>query len=252
MVVFRKTRVLRVVKRRKLRKVGLARKGMIRRGINKTGYAKLVRKCPEFWIQNTAVAGAPRIGWISGGAEVPYTGSVLTLGTPTVGMNGASDVPFACRFAFSDMAGFADFVTLADKYRIKGVYVRIMPNFTTNSIQSQYSYPSMQYITDDDDGVPPTVASLREKVGVKTRTFKQGQYVGIKIKYPKVQGTVLDSTGTASALMQGNRWLDMGNPNVPHFGLKGVINNMDLPLTSLAKVSFRFDVAYLVEVKDFQ
>lgn len=229
-----------------------ARQLLKRKLVNKTGYAKVVRKCPEFWLQNTTVAGTPRLGWISGGTEVSYTGTNATLGTATIGMNGSYDVPFAMKFAFSDIAGYSDFATLADKYRIKGIYVRLLPNFTMNGVQSLYNYPSLQYITDDDDGVPPTVAQIREKVGVVTRTFKPGQYIGIKLKFPKIQGTVLDSTGTANAAMQANRWLDMGNPNVPHYGLKGIISNMDLPVTGSAKISIKFDVAYLVEVKDFQ
>ena len=126
----------------------------------KGGYLKIVRKCPEFWLQNTTVAGTPRLGWISGGAEVPYTGTVATLGTVSPGMNGAFDIPFAAKFAMSDLINYLDIATLADKYRIKSVYVRIIPNFTQNAINGVYSYPSLLYSIDDDDANPPTVATL--------------------------------------------------------------------------------------------
>lgn len=221
---------------------------------SKSGYLKIIRKCPEFWLQNTTIAGTPRLGWISGGTEVAYTGTVASLGTPTAGMNGTFDVPFACKFALSDVINYLDIATLADKYRIKSVYIRVIPNFTMNGVQSLFSYPSIQYVIDDDDAntSTTTVAQLREKMGVVTKTFKPGQYVGIKIRWPKIQATVQDSTGTANAEMKGGQWLNSSNVNIPHFALKGVISNMDLPVTGTAKISFKFDCAYVIEAKDFQ
>lgn len=224
------------------------------RNRNKRGYLKIVRKCPEFWLQNTGVAGTPRLGWISGGAEVNYTGTVVTLGTATAGMNGAFDIPFSAKFSLSDVINYSDIATLADKYRIKGVYLRLIPNFTTNGVQSLYNYPSVQYCIDDDDSTAPTVSSLREKMGVKTKTFKPGEYIGIKIRWPKVAMAVTDApAGTIGAAdVKGGQWLNSSYVNVQHFGLKGVISNMDLPVTGTAKIAVKFDVAYVIEAKDFQ
>lgn len=246
-------RIRRVARRR----VGAKRKFYRRKARvirNPSGYMKVVRKCPEFWIQNSpTVAGTARLGWISGGSEVSYTGTVMSLGTQTIGMNGAADIPFACRFQLSDIINYSDITTLADKYRLKAVYIRFIPNFTHNSVQSLYNYPSIQYMRDDDDSTPPTVSQLREKMGVKLKTFKPGQYIGVKIKFPKTSGVVENySSGTVNALLKGNQWLNSADVNVPHFGLKGVISNMDLPAVATAKISIKVDVAYVLEAKDFQ
>lgn len=222
---------------------------------SKQGYLKILRKQPEFWVANT---GAGTVGirsvvqTVSPGTEGAYLGTTLVLGTPTVGMNGATDVPFAMQFRLDDLINSADITTLADKYRIRGVYIRIIPNFTQNSVQSIYNYPSLQYVRDDDDNTPPTVQQLREKMGVKTRTFKPGEYIGIKIKWPKFQRTVLSGSGGTVNANMAVGWLDCQNATVPHYGLKGVISNMDLPATTQAKISMKFDIAYLVEAKDFQ
>lgn len=252
MVVYRKSRLLRAGRRRNAIKARAKLGRYIKRRKNTSGYLKIVRKCPEFWLQNTTVAGTPRLGWISGGAEVNYTGTNAVLGTPTLGMNGSFDIPFAMNFRISDIINYSDVVTLADRYRIKGVYVRLIPNFTMNGVQSLYNYPSCQWIVDNDDATPPTVAQLREKMGVKTKTFKPGQYIGMKVKFPKFEGTVQDNTGTTNAIVMGNKWLNSSSVNVPHYGIKGVISNMDLPVTGSAKISIKFDVAYVIEAKDFQ
>jgi len=221
---------------------------------NNKGYLKIVRKCPEFWLQNSPTTGQARLAWTTGGTtgEVSYTGTNCVLGTIQSGMNGAADIPFAMNFRLSDVINYSDIATLADKYRIKSIYLRLIPNFTQNSINGIYSYPSVSYVVDDDDAAAPTVAQLREKMGVKVKTFKPGQYVGIKLRYPKIQATVQDATGTANAQMQGGRWLDCQNVNIPHYAIKGVISNMDLPSVANAKIAIKFDLAYVLEAKDFQ
>lgn len=227
-----------------------------KRTASKQGFLKIVRKLPEFWIANTAVAGTPGIRSVVAtavpGTEGAYLGTALTLGTPTLGMNGATDVPFAMSFRLDDIINSADITTLCDKYKITGVYIRIFPNFNMNSIQSVFSIPSLQYSIDYDDATPPTVQFLREKMGVKLRTFKPGNYVGINVRLPKAMLTMLNGVGTTSNVAPSNRWLDCNVPSIPHFGLKGAIMNMDLPASASSKISFKFDVQYTLVAKDFQ
>lgn len=222
---------------------------------SRQGYLKIVRKQPEFWVANTGLGTVgirSVVQTAAPGTEGAYIGTALFLGTPTAGMNGSSDIPFAMQFRLDDLINSADITTIADKYRIKAAYIRIIPNFTMNSVQSQYNYPSLQYIRDDDDVTPPTVQTLREKMGVKNKTFKPGQYVGIKVPFPKFQSSTLNGAGTNSNANMRTGWLDCQNPTIPHFGIKGCFMNMDLPATTTAKISFKFDVALVVEAKDFQ
>lgn len=238
-----------------LRKRYVKRRNVRRRMGIKQGYVKIIRKQPEWWLANTG-AGTCQLRSVVQtavpGTEGTYIGTCGLLGTATLGMNGTYDVPFSMQFRLDDLINSSDITTLADKYRIKAVYVRIIPNFTQNPLNGQFSYPSLQYIRDDDDNTPPTLQQLREKMGVKIKTFKPGQYVGIKIAYPKIQTPALNGSGTTSNAVMTNRWLDCQNATIPHYGIKGVISNMDLVSTATAKISFKFDVAYVVEAKDFQ
>lgn len=249
-------------KRGRTRRAGTRRVGFVKRraGVRRTrfrpkrspgGYFKIVRKLSEFWLQNSG-AGTARFAWISGGAEVNYTGTTATLGTPTIGMNGAYDVPFALNFRLSDVINYSDITTIADNYRIKSVYIRVIPSFTQNPISGFFNYPQLVYDIDKDDGAVATVDVLRQKMGVTTRTFKPGQYVGIKVAYPALQVSVADNTGTTAAMPISNRWLDCNDVNVPHLGLKGYISNMDLTATTTSKVAFKFDVSYTLEAKNLQ
>lgn len=245
------------------KRVGAVNKYLYRRRVRrirrklglKQGYVKIVRKQPEWWLTNTGAGTCQLqsvVQTVTPGTVGTYIGTCGILGTPTVTMNGSYDIPFAMQFRLDDLINFSDITTLADKYRIRAVYVRIIPNFTNNPLNGLFSYPSIQYVRDDDDFTPPTVQLLREKMGVKLKTFKPGQYVGIKIAYPKLQMSALNGSGGNSNAVMTNRWLDCQNATIPHYGIKGVISNMDLVATSTAKISFKFDVAYVVEAKDFQ
>jgi len=101
------TRRVGAVKRRYVKRVRFAPK-------NKAGFFQIVRKLPEFWLQNTATAGVPRLGWISGGSEVAYTGTTMQLGTLSAGMNGSVDIPFAMNFRLSDIINYTDITSIAD------------------------------------------------------------------------------------------------------------------------------------------
>lgn len=262
-VKYKMARVLRYQKRRMaakkitsfLKRRLAARKLKVRRrnvGVMTRGYLKLVRKTQEFWLQNTSVSNVPRLAWIAGGLETAYTGTIMTLGTVTSGMNGAQDIPFQMKFALSDLINFTDITSLCDNYRIKGVFVRIHPSFTDVNLGSLYSHPQLNWIVDKDDAAVPTVDSIRQKMGVKTRTFKPGQYVGMYLPYPNFQVQVQDSTGTTTGLPLGNKYLDVSDLNIPHFGIKGYFGNVDLPASGIAKIAFKFDIAMVIEAKNFQ
>ena len=219
-----------------------------------TGYMKIVRKCPEFWLQNTGVAGVARLAWIPtpGASEASYTGTVATIGTPTPGMNGAYDVPFSMNFRLSDLTQYLEVAQIADQYKIKSIHIRLMPSFTQNPISGLYNYPQLYWVQDDDDAGILAVDVLRAKQSLKTCTFKPGQYITITLRNPKYQMTVQDSTGTTNAIVNNNNWINSSSVNVPHFGIKGYVGNIDLPTTTTSKFGIKFDVAYVVEARGFQ
>ena len=242
--------------RRTTRKAG-KKTGYRRKPVNKyklkKGYLRVMRKMNEITISSTGTAGTLFK------TEVLPSGSlnclnVNNINTIAQGLSGgvAYDVPFSLQFALNQVINHQELTNLADKYRIAGAYVRIYYNHSGASGASTYSQPYVQYTTDGDDATVPTLSSLREKMGVKMKTFKnQSAYIGIKCK-PVPNRQVYNPGGTAAyEVAKYAPYLDCANDGVPHFGIKGVISNMNLPATAGIEC-MKFDVALLLELKDIQ
>lgn len=234
----RRKRVMR--KKRYLKK---RRSPMMR----KKGGLTLLRKLPEISIHNT------------GSGTVAVTGSVsnaVLLGVPTqsVGATGTTsyDVPFSMRFSLNQIINHTDITNLCDKYRIAGAYIRFYNNKTGASINSTGGYACMQYITDHDDALVPIVSSLREKMGVKFKTFNNASsYIGVKCR--PVPAREVFNTGITSGyeVPKYAPYLDCANDTIEHYGIKGVISNFNLPATANTEL-IKVDIALLIQAKDFQ
>lgn len=213
-----------------------------------TGYLKVIRKLPEIAVTNTG-AGTCALTDPTGSC-VSITNLGLSLGASA----NLYDVAFSIKFRLDQVINSGDITGFADKYKIKGAYVRVYYNNSNSSTGTQGGMPFLQYITDHDDALVPTSANaLREKMGVKLKTFSNASsYVGIKC-IPKVSRQVF-ATGLLSGYEQPNRpvWIDCANNNVEHYGIKGIISQMYLPAPASAQCMMKFDVALVIEAKDFQ
>lgn len=220
------------------------------------GKLTIVRCCPEFWLQNTTTAGVARLGFIgSGGTEVTYTGTNMTIGTPTLGMNGAYDIPFAMNFRLSDLISYSDIATLCDRYKLDGVEIKLYPSFTNNPISGLYNWPQFSYCIDRDDTAIVPVGSLREKQNLKTIRFNPNKPLVIRFK-PSYNVGVYNNPQNAtiepSIVNTKSQFIDSTSVNIAHFGIKGYFGNMDLPATSTSKFGIKFDVRYKIIGAGFQ
>jgi len=217
------------------------------------GKIYITRKLPEIAISSTGSTGVALLTQnLTAGAPV-----CVTLGTPvqSTGASGTSvsyDVPFSLQFALSQVLNHTDITNLCDKYRIAGAYIRFYYNHSGASGASTYSQPMLQYITDGDDSNVPTVNSLREKMGVAFKTFKnQSSFIGMKCR------PVPNKLIYSSALVNGYEvpkyapFLDCATDGIPHYGIKGVISNFNLPATAGIEV-MKVDVALKIVAKDIQ
>lgn len=218
---------------------------------NPKGGVKILRKLPEISISNSGVVGGVNLTSAS-----PLSPVCVQLGTPTqsVGATGTTsyDIPFSMKFCLNQMINHTDLTNLCDKYKIAGAYVRMYYNKTGSSTLSTGSYPVIQHITDHDDANVPSITNLREKMGVKFKTFRNGSaYIGLKVK--PVPNREVFNTGITSAyeVPKSAPWLDCANDTVEHYGIKGVISNFSLPATQGIEL-IKVDVALLVYGKDIQ
>lgn len=219
------------------------RKGRVAR---KTGFLNIIRKCKEFSIENSTVANTPVL--CQDGGKNNYTGNILQIGNLQADAAGTYAVPFSMQFSLDQLLNYADITGIADQYKIKSVYVRVWYNGNSASVGGLNSMPYLQYITDHDDSVVPTVSNLREKMGVKMKTFRNGGYIGIKVN-PKA-AVAQGGSSAPSLLTKG--WTNSAYPSILHYGIKGCVSNMNLPTTTTSQIAVKFDVAYTVVAKDFQ
>lgn len=222
----------------------LGRKRYVKRK-NPTGYVKLNRRLPEMWITNSSVANTPVV--------VDTTGSCLQLGAPVANQLGTYDLPFSLQFMLSQVLNNGDISNFADKYRIKSVYIRLFYNSSNASTGSLYSMPTVYHITDHDDSSPETPAQVREKMGVKFKTFRNASsYIGIRVN-PKPADTLYQTAVSSGyEVPRVSPWINCSYPSVPHYGVKGILSNVNLPVNTSAQVGFKYDISVTLEAKDLR
>lgn len=221
------------------------RRRVARRRPAPTGFIKLVRKCPEITIANTAVAGAYTI-------TDPTTNCLMATGTGLAsGFLGTFNIPFALKFSLNQILNSGELTTLCDKYMLKKTVVRIYYNSNNNSILSASSLPQLSYVLEDDDAAIPAPNDVREKMGCKIRYFNNKNMIQMTI-YPKPTSEVFNTSLSGSGYSPGKQlWIDAAYPSVEHYGVKAVLQNVTLPTTANT-VGFKWDVTHTIYGKDFQ
>lgn len=238
---------------------------------NKNGFLKIVRKMNEFTIRSTGTLGQASVLREDG---VPDSTIVaINAGTQVPNIMGNYDVPFSIKFRLDKLLNASDIQNLADKYQIKVAYIRLRYNSTIDSPNgfnqltanqasnlSMLNLPYIEYIQDSDDSAVPTTTALREKMGVKFKSFKNfSNFIKLRC-YPRPTREVFNPAGVASAIEVPSKpvWLDANKPEVEHYGIKGIIHNMPLLPTSTGSgnnncfTGVTFDIALKVYAKDFQ
>jgi len=140
---------------------------------------------------------------------------------------------FAYSFDLTQLPNYTDFTSLFDVYRINQVVVTFMFQGCVNNTADTYFsavLPRMITTTDVDDATLPTASSagwdeLCEYQTSKIRQVGNGAQSLFKYRIkPHVTTEVYKSAITTGYAPKKGVWLDCGNPDIPHFGLKGLIN----------------------------
>jgi len=184
-------------------------------------------------------------------AGVSSTNQIVD-GTPTGdGLNGYN-VPFAFRFALNQLINSSDLTSIADRYMINKVWIRMFYSTSTFNTSTAANAPSQQtppivkYYYDYDEAAAPTVSEVDERMGTRTRTFGANRYVQVSVK-PKY---LLDAVSNGNRPTRG--FLDCGDPDIYHYGVKGYIGGLPLYDADTAQVfvGVKFDIVFHVLLKD--
>lgn len=195
-------------------------------------------------------------------AVAASSGSVVVIGTPyqTPAFAGSTyyNIPFSIDTQLSDLLSSSELTQIADKYKINWVKVRMFATSNTASAGGTSQLPSVLWSIDGDDAAVPAsttagLESIREKMGSKLRQFKQnGSAINVFYK-PKIVNTVGGTAGAATAAGVMNApFLDCNSPSIPHYGVKGYLQDVNLASTASIYTQFKFDITMSVTLKDIQ
>lgn len=181
------------------------------------------------------------------------TGNCLAMGTPVliVGSQNCYDIPFSMTFNLNQCTNANELTVLFDRYRILSALVRVHYNVTNSS--EIKTMPWIEYVQDYDDNTVPSIATMREKMGSKTKFFGTNKFLIKMGVRPRFADTVYQS-GVTSAYGIGNRneFLNTSYPAVEHYGIKGILHNVPLSGAGTGGNLFDFDVSLKLSLKDIQ
>lgn len=238
----------RVVIRRKRRPLRLRRRRVYRRTRRMFSDNK-----PHYFHRYIGMAGV----WadLQSSVSDPYGLSILAGGTGssvslvgnrfvvTCGANTTTYVNICYAFQYRHVPAVSEFANLFDQYRIAGFAFRIAPGQNT-VIDGAGSLPIGHSVIDYDDATLTfaTEAGLnefRERGSYRVARFDgRNKMLSRYVPRPSIRIGAIDDSGNQVALVRGaKKWLDSAIRDVPHFGVK-IMLEMHNPTGGAIGVNF--------------
>lgn len=151
----------------------------------------------------------------------------------------------AMTFQISDIPNVAEFTNLFDYYKLTGVKLRFSLNLDPSAqAPSNAQRPRMFYAIDNDDSTVPTdTDELRQRGRCREWLHNPNKPLSLFIR-PKYLNRVSYSAIQDGYQIAANRWLDLGVPNVPHYGFKYVIENINADIGQTILVDATYYLAF--------
>lgn len=222
----------------------------------RSGGMNITRNTLTYYIAPGPTLGTPLQ---AGGATLWTLGGATASGGLVAGLY---DLPFSKAFQLNDCVASGDLQALFDAYMISKVviYASITTMASTgapgagasmNAI-SMLSNPTLYYYNDYDDNIVPSASDVRERMGVRSKQLIPGRKVRITCR-PRSDVPIYNASGVlvGAGIGKAKSWLDIASSNIPHYGVKGCLANMDLrPNAGTPGYQVTFDTKYFLKLKD--
>jgi len=161
--------------------------------------------------------------------------SFMRWGSRQVNTITGTDQTYSKAFTFNDIVNPGEFDVLYDRYMITKIVFEVqlvnnidngkIPNSTADS-QSNY-FPRMWYCRDYDDSTAETLDELKQRAACKSFVLMPNKIYKIALK-PAILGQTYRTLTTTGYSPLWNQWIDMAQKDVPHYGLKWVMDTHNL------------------------
>lgn len=162
-------------------------------------------------------------------------------------------------FNLQAVTGYSELTALYDRYMITGVKCLVQlitnpdaTNITNSGSQSNPNniYPKFWYCPDYDDSSPEILSDLKQRSKSKCFVLRPNKTFKIWVK-PAILGQVYRTSVTTAYDPMWNKYIDMGQSDVPHYGLKYVIDALGTtPAATIGGYYIRIEFKYYLRCKD--
>lgn len=170
----------------------------------------------------------------------------------------------AIEYLFQNIINPNDFADLYDRYMITCVVHKFRlinnPNSTTklnqpaadsttSFLNSTNFYPKLWYCPDYDDSSTETLQELQQRAKTKCMVLQPNKQYKIVVK-PAVTIQTYRTTTTTGYSPKWKQWIDMGQRDVPHYGLKFVVDTSAQDPVDTSPFIVEYTTQYFFKCKD--
>lgn len=144
-------------------------------------------------------------------------------------------------FRLDSVASHTEFTNLYDQYKITGVkvYFDYSPDVlgAIPSSGNSHMYPKLWVKRDYDDKTTPTISTMVESNQTRCLRFNAVRNTQSIFLRPAVLNTLYRTSITSGYAPVWGQWLDCGNSDIPHYGLKLLAQG--IPSTNMGAITIR-------------
>lgn len=153
--------------------------------------------------------------------------------------------------AFNNVYQAGQLKTLFDRYKIHGVKLKFIPQWTDVQQGGSEVSPVMKIVSDYDDpninDLPNTVSSIWARQG---KIFQLNKPFSVYIRPKLLQAFNNGLVGTPAYGTQKATYLNMSYPNVPHYAMKFAIKDWYTPNTTGVNIKLKVEPTYYVSLRE--
>lgn len=156
------------------------------------------------------------------------TASISNLGVQT-------NIATAYQFNLNQLPNTSEFTTLFDQYKIKSAKITFVPGGNNalisplSGVSSSFGFGRFLSAIDYDDATAPSAET--DLLQYQSLKITNPMQTHTRTLSPKVLAAIYQSAIATSYESRNAPWIDVGNPAVPHYGLKVWVN---APLSTVA------------------